>query len=161
MTYQDLYTPADLADLAVTVLGEIDLDPASDASGRSPIPAKRIFTREDDVLAQPWEGRIWLFPPQDGRLAAWIAKLVHEYRCGRTSAALLYAGLDARAPWWQHLAVTDALICFPAGAIRADLADGTPLPRTRMAAILAYLGPEPKRFTAVASHLGAVLEPAR
>lgn len=161
MTYQDIYTPPDLVALAVAVLGEIDLDPASDATGRSPIPAARIFTREDDGLTQPWEGRIWLFPPQDGRLAAWVAKLVHEYRCGRTTAALLYAGLDARAPWWQHLATTEALICFPAGAIRAGLADGTALPRTRMAAILAYLGPEPQRFLAATVDLGAVLGPAR
>jgi len=160
MTHQDLYTPADLAALAVTVLGGIDLDPASDRTGRSPIAATAIYTREDDGLAQPWAGRDWLFPPQDGRTAAWVAKLVHEYRCGRTTAALLYAGLDARAPWWQHLA-SEAHVCFPAGAIRADLADGSPLPRTRMAALLAYLGPEPERFRAATVDLGVVLMPAR
>ncbi len=160
VTLQDLYTPADLVDLAVKVLGDIDLDPASDTSGRSLIPAKRIFTGAADGLAQPWEGRVWLFPPQDGRAAAWVAKLLHEYHCGRATAALLYAGLDARAPWWQHLA-NEALICFTAGAIRAQRADGTPLPRTRMAAILAYLGPYPQRFSQLAADLGAVMEPAR
>jgi hypothetical protein len=157
---QDLYAPADLASLAVAVLGGIDLDPASDRTGRSLIPATTIYTREEDGLAQPWAGRVWLFPPHDGRIAAWTAKLIHEYRCGRTTAALLYTGLDARAPWWQHLA-REAVIGFPAGAIRADLADGSPLPRTRLAAILAYLGPEPQRFIAAADALGAVLGPTR
>ncbi len=156
---QDLYTPPDLATLAREVLGTIDLDPASDTTGQSLIPARTVYTRADDGLTQPWPGRVWLFPPQDGRTAAWVAKLLHEYRCGRTTAALLYAGLDLRAPWWQHLA-GEAAVCFLPGAIRATLPNGGPLTRTRMGALLAYLGPDRARFRVVAGGLGAVMEPA-
>lgn len=157
---QDLYTPPDLMVKAIEVLGGIDLDPASDATGRSPVPATAIYTAADDALAQPWEGRVWLFPPQDGRTAAWVAKLIHEYRCGRLTAGLLYTGLDARAPWWQHLA-GEAAVCFLPGSIRATMAVGASLPRTRLAAILAYLGPEPEHFAAVMSDLGAVMSARR
>jgi len=153
---QDLYAPADLVARAVKVLGGIDLDPASDASGRSLVPASRVLTLLEDGLAQPWEGRVWLFPPQDGRTAAWVAKLIHEYRCGRVTSALLYVGLDARAPWWQHLA-SEAQVCFLSGAIKATMWNGQPLPRTRVAAILAYLGPDPGRFATEVADLGIVL----
>lgn len=156
---QDLYTPPELVAPALAVLGGIDLDPASDHSGRSRIPAAACFTLAEDGLAQPWPGRVWLFPPQDGRMAAWVAKLIHEHRYGRTMAALLYTRLDARSPWWGHLA-SEASICFVAGALRALKEDGTPLPRSRLAAVLAYLGPDRERFRAVAGGLGAVMEPA-
>lgn len=157
---QDLYAPADLAATAREVLGTIDLDPASDTTGQSLIPARTVYTLADDGLAQPWHGRVWLFPPQDGRMAAWVAKLIHEYRCERTTAALLYAGLDPRAPWWQHLA-GEATVCFLPGAIRATMTRGGPLPRTRMGAILAYLGPDHDHFTRVATELGTVMRGRR
>jgi hypothetical protein len=153
----ELYTPPDIVTRAVTALGAIDLDPASDLSGRSLIPATAILTREGDGLAHPWPGRVWLYPPQGRQTAAWVAKLLHEYRSKRTTAAIFYAPVDARAPWWQHLAV-EATICFPPGAHRAVCEDGSSLPRSRMSSVLAYLGPEPDRFTAAMSDLGVVLQ---
>ena len=153
---QDLYAPSDLVEMAVSVLGGIDLDPAGDDSGRSAVPAARIFTAEDDGLTQPWVGRVWLFPPQDRRTAAWAAKFTHEYRSGRMTAGLLYTALDARSPWFQHLASTAAICCL-AGALRARREDGSALPRTRAAGVLAYLGPEPERFRECAGAFGVVL----
>lgn len=152
----ELYTPPDIATRAVTALGAIDLDPASDLSGRSLIPAAAVLTREDDGLAHPWSGRVWLYPPQGRQTAAWVAKLLHEYHSKRTAAAIFYAPVDARAPWWQHLAA-EATVCFPPGAHRAVCEDGSNLPRSRMSSVLAYLGPEPERFTTAVSDLGVVL----
>lgn len=153
---QDLYAPSELAELAVSVLGAIDLDPAGDGSGRSSVPAAQVFTADDDGLTQPWVGRVWLFPPQDRRTAAWAAKFVHEYRSGRMTAGLLYTALDARSPWFQHLAST-AVICCLSGALRALREDGSALPRTRAAGVLAYLGPDPERFREYAGPFGVVL----
>lgn len=152
----ELYAPPDIVNRAVTALGAIDLDPASDLSGRSLVPATAVLTRESNGLAHPWPGQVWLYPPQGGQTAAWAAKLLHEYRSKRTTAAIFYAQLDGRAPWWQHLAA-EAAVCFPIGAHRAICENGSLLPRTRMSSILAYLGPEPERFASAMSDLGVVL----
>ena len=48
------YTPARYIEAARTVLGEIDLDPASDARGQSVVQAKQFFTLADHSLLRPW-----------------------------------------------------------------------------------------------------------
>lgn len=153
----DLYTPPELAELALRVLGGIDLNPATDNSGCSLIQSERGFTEDDDGLSQPWHGRVWLFPPHDGRRAAWVQKLLHEHRLGRVSGALLYTALDTRSPWFHHLAGV-ASICFLAGAMRAVEPSGLPMARSRHGAILAYLGPQPEHFRAEVADLGTVME---
>ena len=54
------YTPSWLIDLVGAVLGEIEVDPASDPKKR--IPAKKHFTLEDDGLSQAWSGSVYLNP---------------------------------------------------------------------------------------------------
>ena len=152
----NLYTPTPLAELALRMLGGIDLDPATDDSGLSPISAKHGFTEDDDGLSQPWCGRVWPFPPHDGRRAAWVQKLLHEHRLGRVSSALLYTALDSRSPWFHHLAGI-ASICFLAGAMQATEASGKPMARSRHGAILAYLGEDQERFRAEVATLGTVV----
>ena len=155
--YGELYTPADIAERARNILGGIDLDPASDATGRSCIDAAAIFTADDDGLSQPWHGTVWLFPPSGRPRAVWVGKLLHEYRLGRVTAALFYDAFDARAPWFQHIA-REASICFP-GPLRALSEDGTLIGRSRHGALFCYLGPDAERFEAYAGDLGAVLHP--
>jgi hypothetical protein len=154
----ELYTPPDLAGRALEILGEIDLDPASDDTGRTHVSSRSRFTAADDGLAHPWHGRIWLFPPA-GKRSVWVAKLLHEYRVGRIEAALLYDGIDPRAPWFQHVA-REASVCFT-GPLRALNDCGEPIARTRVGSMLCYLGPDTRRFAAATSDLGAVLVPWR
>jgi ParB family chromosome partitioning protein len=59
------YTPADILEAAVEVMGGIDLDPASsDAQqAQAPVKASQYFTIENNGLERPWCGRVWLNPP--------------------------------------------------------------------------------------------------
>jgi len=154
----ELYAPPDLALKAEEILGGIDLDPASDTTGLSRVPARAVLTAADDGLAHPWHGKIWLFPPL-GRRAVWVAKLLHEYRVGRIEAALIYDALDPRAPWFQNIA-REASICFT-GPLRALNDCNEPIARTRTGSMLGYLGPDRERFETLTAGLGAVLHPWR
>ncbi|MBD2653114.1 hypothetical protein H6G45_06355 [Synechocystis sp. FACHB-383] len=59
------YTPntkdQPILDLVVEVLGVIDLDPC--ANEAKTVPAKNHFTRDDDSLSCPWQGKTFLNPP--------------------------------------------------------------------------------------------------
>lgn len=86
------YTPVDIIEAARSVMGGIDLDPATTASvNHAIVKAETFYTKEGDGLSNPWHGRVWLNPP-GGRIrnrssaAVWWQKLAHEYWCGTTTS---------------------------------------------------------------------------
>lgn len=74
-TSDDYYTPAWVfEELDV----EFDLDVAAPPGGVPWIPAKRYFTKADDGLSQPWEGKVWMNPPYSAVTPWWNAFRVHN-----------------------------------------------------------------------------------
>jgi hypothetical protein len=59
------------------VLGPFDLDPAAPVV-RPWDMAVRHYTKLDDGMAQPWEGRIWLNPPYGREMFRWLARLAEH-----------------------------------------------------------------------------------
>jgi len=53
-------TPVEYVDLARTVMGVIDLDPASSDQAQSTVQALQHFTQADDGLKRVWHGNVWL-----------------------------------------------------------------------------------------------------
>ena len=59
----DWYTPPEM----LSAIGlTFDLDPSSPGAGHW-VPARRIFTKADDGLAQRWAGLVFMNPPFGGR----------------------------------------------------------------------------------------------
>jgi hypothetical protein len=70
----DWYTPSWIFDtLGLT----FDLDVASPPNGLPWIPARRFYTMEDDGLAQPWEGLVWMNPPFS-KLTPWADRFIEH-----------------------------------------------------------------------------------
>ncbi len=57
-------TPSHIIEKCRNVLGEIDLDPASNVEANKIVKARRIFTKEDNMLSQELRARtVFLNPP--------------------------------------------------------------------------------------------------
>ncbi len=142
------YSPPHIVDLAVEVLGEIDLDPSWHPD--SPVRAHATYTAETDGLAQPWHGRVYLNPPYGRPIDAWIAKLVDDYAAGTVTEAitLLPARTDTR--WFRRLEPFPR--CFVYGRpIFANASGPAPFPSA-----IVYLGPNVERFYRSFASLGGI-----
>lgn len=75
-------TPQDLFDALTWAYGGFTLDPCATAQNAK---CERFFTREDDGLAQPWTGKVFVNPPYGrgnrpmgekgvGRISQWRAR---------------------------------------------------------------------------------------
>jgi hypothetical protein len=52
------YSPREVVDAALDVLGRIDLDPASCDVANTTVQAAQFYTTDTNGLAQPWRGRV-------------------------------------------------------------------------------------------------------
>jgi len=68
----------------------------------SPLNAKcsRYFTRDQDGLAQPWEGVCWMNPPYGTAVMKWLAKAHASAQAGATVVCLVKAATDTK--WWHR-----------------------------------------------------------
>jgi hypothetical protein len=74
MSSDDYYTPAWIFEtLGLT----FDIDVAAPPGGIPWIPARRYYTMEDDGLAQPWEGLIWMNPPYSSA-TEWVRQFIEH-----------------------------------------------------------------------------------
>ena len=90
------YTPpAYCADVAFVFGRRPDLDPASCAAANRLVGAARFYTREDDGLARPWGGAVYVNAPNDrtGRPIKDFWRRACEHALyGGPGAAVLWAG---------------------------------------------------------------------
>lgn len=97
---------------------EFDFDPCHPAKRLEWVPAKKVYTKEDDGLAQPWEGNGWLNPPYGDEIVAWLAKM-HEHRNG---VALVFARTDT--DWFHDFAAQADGILFLRRRVRFVMPNG-------------------------------------
>lgn len=150
------YTPADVLDLARGVLGDIDLDPASNAHAQKTVQAATFYTKADDALRKEWRGRVFCNPPYSVPLIQdFTEKLLEEFDAGRCTEAIYLVNNCTDAAWCQSL-LRRFPVCFTAGRIGFLQQDGQRF-ATRQGQAIFYLGPNVQRFATVFSDRGTVL----
>jgi phage N-6-adenine-methyltransferase len=105
------YTPPEYIEAARSVMGAIDLDPASNEIAQEWIKATAYYTAEDNGLAHEWHGRIWLNPPWGRLTGDFVEKLAEEIAAGRVTEAVVLVNAHATdTDWFSPL--WDGLLCF-------------------------------------------------
>ena len=151
------YTPRQYVEAARLVMGEIDLDPASNDVAQAWISAARFFTKDDDGLAREWSGRVWLNPPYSQPLASnFGAKLIEEWEAGRVKQAVMVQNASTDTSWFHELA-TRSTVCLTRGRINFDREDGGS-GANRYGQAFFYFGPNIERFREVFGAFGLVGE---
>lgn len=151
------YTPREYIDAARLVLGEIDLDPASSADAQAVVQAARYYTREEDGLAQPWHGRVWLNPPYAHPAIEHFAnKLAEDVARHDVVAAVVLVNNATETEWFATLCAHAAAICFPTGRVRFWQPGAETAAPLQGQAVL-YIGDARERFAETFESFGLVL----
>lgn len=152
------YTPPEYIEAARTVMGGIDLDPASSPKANETVQAPVFYTAEDDGLEKPWTGRVWLNPPYSGDLVGRFAdKTIEAVTSGSVPQAVVLVNNATETGWFQKLAEHATALAFPKGRIRYLDSDGRPRQSPLQGQAFLYFGPHREHFEAVFSAFGVTL----
>jgi phage N-6-adenine-methyltransferase len=99
--HQGWETPADLGAALSRAVGGFDLDPCAATANkrRARVKAAVLLTAEDDGLAVPWLGQVYVNPPYGRALPTWLRKCATEAAGGAVVVALVPARPDTA---WFH-----------------------------------------------------------
>lgn len=150
------YTPMWLLNLVVQVMAGIDLDPCADPKRR--VPARKHYTKGDNGLILPWQGKVFMNPPYGGKQGnkRWISRLVQKYEGGWVSEAIALVPARTDTDWFQPL--YNYPLCFIPGRL-LFLDEGyveqeytAPFP-----SVLPYLGKHPQAFIREFGKVGNIM----
>lgn len=151
------YSPADVVEAARDVLGSIDLDPASCAAANAVVRATQFYSVEDNGLAQPWHGGVWMNPPyRQPDIAHFCEKFARAVTTGEVRAAIALVNNCTDTEWFATLAASASAFCFPSSRCRYWQPDRTTSTALQGQAVI-YSGPDAAGFCRRFSELGLVL----
>jgi hypothetical protein len=115
------YTPSKYIELARDVMGEIDLDPASNAFAQRTVKAGTFYTIETNGLERDWFGRVWMNPPYTNpEIQQFTAKLVSSYSAKQVSEAIVLTNNSGDTAWHHNLGKESSAMCVPLGRIKFE-----------------------------------------
>jgi len=152
------YTPADYINAARSVMGGIDLDPASNPEANKVVQAGTYFTAEINGLSRPWFGRVWLNPPYGAACSAFIDRVVRSYALGEIDQAIVLVNSNSNDTQWFR-PLWDQLLCFSYGRVNFYGPNGQESGPTHGSCFV-YFGLDEGKFSEVFHQIGAVVKRA-
>lgn len=152
------YTPSGYIELARTVMGSIDIDPASSDIAQQWIKAETFYTIQDNGLDKTWNGNLWLNPPYGRYISLWTEKVIQEFDQGNIQQAVILVRPASASAWYMDLSKRFAK-CETYRRICFINADGEAQKQPPHGNIFFYLGDNEQRFREVFSTIGVVSKP--
>lgn len=155
------YIPRTYADAARSVMGCIDLDPASCAEANETVGAACYYSRGKDGLSRPWFGRVWLNQPTSdyrGQAGDWADKLHEEYVSHRVSQAIMVTNMNfVYQSAFQRILRLEIAICITDRRIAYMEPGGAASRSNTQSQIFYYLGNYRTKFEEIFRQFGAIL----
>lgn len=145
------YTPHMVIDRVLEMFSSIDTDPCSNSHENPNVPARVLYTKEDDGLAHTWQGKTYLNPPYGSEIGKWTNKLIADYQQGHVEEALALLPARIDTIWFHPL--YDFPMCNVRGRIQfANSPYGAPFP-----CVIVYLGKREDVFIETFKTLGPIM----
>lgn len=127
-------TPPEFVTALETRYGAFDLDPCC-----RPETAKGVyyFTREQDGLAQPWWGLVWVNPPYSDP-KAWIRKAIAEVQRDPQTRVIMLLPAATDTGWFHDLVLAHGDIELLRGRIKFLGWAGVPVGSPTSGSVLAF-----------------------
>lgn len=153
------YTPRDYVEAARTVMGSIDVDPASCETANRVVRAAIYYTKETNGFTKQWPGNVWMNPPygyddKKPNQARWTARLIEQYQAGIVKQAVALVNSKTGDKWFQPL--FNYTICFPNHRINFYTPNGKQSGSTHSSALV-YLGPDDTLFISIFRQFGRIV----
>lgn len=149
------YTPPSIVDLARSVMGVIDFDPASSDVANLTVKASEYVTEDMDGLKAQWHGRVWLNPPYSSPLISQFCEAtVAAYTDGKIQEACVLTNNATETRWLQDLFSVASAVCFLKGRIKFLDKDGVASNAPLQGQCITYIGKNAGRFIDVFSEVG-------
>lgn len=151
----EYYTPPEIIEAARSVMGKIDIDPASSAKANERVLARLYYNQTEDGLLFPWHGTVWLNWPF-GRIQnpKWCAKLISEYEIRNTVQACTITFAATSEAWFQPLMQYPQ--CYLTPRTNYYLADGTKKKGVTKGSVVTYFGQQLDLFAAKFERFGTI-----
>jgi len=107
------YTPKEIIDPVRSILGQIDLDPASCEEANAIVSATVYHNKRNNGLAQPWCGLVYCNPPYSrGETDQWVDKALIEVACENARAVIMLLNATTDRVWFHKLWYWGCHVCF-------------------------------------------------
>lgn len=142
------YTPEYWLELAMEVLGEIELDPASCLIANQRVKANVYFSEKNDGLSKDWKGKVWCNPPYSTVLIKkFTKKFFDEYEKGNITEGIILTNSGTDTLWNQN--ICKGIQVYTIGRISFIQPDGTEKSTGSRGQCFTYVGPNPLKFIEV------------
>lgn len=144
------YTPSKYIEAARTVMGSIDLDPASNDFANQTVKATTYYTAETNGLDKEWRGNIWMNPPYSRDL---LPQFIEKLLKSDFQKAVVLVNNATDTEWFQMLVSEASAIVFTTGRIKFVKRNGeSGMPLQGQAFV--YFGKNGEKFINVFSEFG-------
>ena len=152
------YTPIQYLESVKTVMGVINVDPASNDYANERVKAEIYYTEATNGLDKEWNGKVWMNPPYASALIKqFIAKLLEEIDAGRCTEAIMLTNNSADTLWFHDSARASKAVCFTKGRINFYKADDSTTSPTNGQTFF-YFGDNVEAFTEEFKQYGMIVE---